>query len=177
MNPPKQRPATPGTGAAPPHASTAALLPLTEDSPRFHQVWPLPASALAGPGARIRMRSWLTMSDWNGNIDQATRVADKLVDNAVKHGNPLPGDIVFLRVFGLPKTDELVIEVEDALPDFPGFEQAAHQSGEVHGTPTGLWWVHHYRGRLFWDVHRDDGGLVVGKKVQAIIPATWDGSE
>ncbi|MFD9461144.1 hypothetical protein [Streptomyces sp. NPDC060027] len=178
MNPPTQRPPTPAeAAAAPPRASTATLLPLTEESPRFLQFWPLAATHNAGPNARLRMRPWLTVARWNGNIDQASRVADKLVDNAVKHGKPLPGGIVYLRVFGLPETNELVIEVEDALPEFPGFEQVANQSGEVQGPPKGLWWVAHYRGRLFWDVKSDDCGLAVGKTVQAIIPATWDGSE
>ncbi|MGW3668570.1 hypothetical protein [Streptomyces sp. NPDC005141] len=177
MNPPEQpATATADRAAAPPHASTATLLPLTEDNPRFLQFWPLAATQSAGPNARLRMRPWLTYARWTGNIDQAARVADKLVDNAVQHGKPLPGNMVYLRVFGLPETNEMVIEVEDALPEFPGFEQAANQSGEVQGAPTGLWWVAHYHGRTTWDVTRD-GGLVVGKKVQAIIPATWDGSK
>ncbi|MFF3617492.1 hypothetical protein [Streptomyces sp. NPDC002580] len=159
----------------PPRASAATLLPFTEDNPRFPQFWPLTANEGAGPNARLRMRPWLTYARWSGNIDQAARVADKLVDNAVKHGKPLPGDIVTLRVFGLPETNELAIEAEDALPEFPEFEKVANQSGEPQGVPKGLWWVAHYHGRLTWDVTKDDGGLIIGKRVQAVLPATWDG--
>ncbi|MEU3788512.1 ATP-binding protein [Streptomyces fructofermentans] len=147
-----------------------------EKNPRFLQFWPLTATVHAGPNARLRMRPWLTMSRWPGNIDQAARVADKLVDNAVKHGKPLQGGYVHLRVFGLPETDELAIEVEDGLPEFPGFEEAAAQSGEVQGRPKGLWWVAQYRGRLCWGTRVDDDGQIVGKTVQALLPATWDGS-
>ncbi|MFE9812502.1 hypothetical protein [Streptomyces sp. NPDC005548] len=127
---------------------------------------------------RIQLRTWLTVVCSNGNVDQATRVASHLVENAVRHGAPLqPGNLVFLRVFSLSDSNELAIEVEDALPKFPEFEKFANQSGEVRGKPNGLWWVAHYHGRLSWDVTKDDSGRVVGKTVQAIIPATWDGSE
>ncbi|MEU8794631.1 hypothetical protein [Streptomyces sp. NPDC048643] len=179
MNTPTQR----STGAieptAPrPHTNKATLLPLTEEQPRFRQTWPLKANDSAAPMTRIHLRTWLTVVRWIGNVDQATRVASHLVENAARHGTPLqPGNLVFLRVFGLSDANDLAIEVEDALPDFPGFEAFAEQSGEVRGKPTGLWWVAHYRGRLSWDVTKDNDGRVVGKTVQAIIPATWDGSE
>ncbi|MEU9139478.1 hypothetical protein AB0D33_26570 [Streptomyces sp. NPDC048404] len=80
------------------------------------------------------------------------------------------------RVFGLFDSNDLAIEVEDAFPDFPRFEEFSNQSGEARGTPTGLWWVALYRGRLSYDVTKDDEGVVVGKTVQALIPPTWDGS-
>lgn len=161
------RPGTPST-----------LLPHIEAQPRFQQTWPLKADASAPPMARIHLRTWLTVARWKGNVDQATRVASHLVENAVRHGTPLqPGNLVFLRVFGLFDSNDLAIEVEDALPHFPTFEEAANQSGEVRGKPTGLWWVAHYRGRLSWDVNKNGNGRIVGKTVQAIIPATWDGSE
>lgn len=178
MNPPMQRPTFAVEQAAvPPHASTAKLLPRTEEQPRFRQTWPLKADDSAAPMTRVHLRTWLTVARWNGNIDQATRVASHLVENAVRHGAPLqPGNLVFLRVYGLFDSNDLAIEVEDALPVFPGFEEAANQSGEVRGKPTGLWWVAHYHGRLSWDVTKDGNSQVVGKTVQALIPATWDGS-
>ncbi|MGQ4344065.1 ATP-binding protein [Streptomyces sp. SAS_275] len=149
-----------------------------EEQPRFQQSWPLNADTTAASKTRIHLRTWLTVARWDGNVDQAARVAGHLADNAVRHGKPLqPGNLVFLRVFVLPDTNELAIEVEDALPDFPRFADHANQSGEVHGQPGGLWWVPHYHGRLSWDVTKDDSGQVVGKTVQALIPATWDGSQ
>ncbi|MEU3795888.1 hypothetical protein AB0F07_39940 [Streptomyces fructofermentans] len=177
MEPPPQRPALlAGVAPAPTPASAAVLLPYTNSPRLFEQFWPLAFTPSAGPNARLRMRPWLTLARWPGNIDQASRVADKLVDNAVQHGKPLPGDYVHLRVFGLPESEELIIQVDDALPEFPGFEEAGAQSGEVHGQPKGLWWVAHYRGRLCWDTRQDDDGQIVGKTVQALLPATWDGS-
>ncbi|TXS59589.1 hypothetical protein EAO69_41665 [Streptomyces sp. me109] len=117
------------------------------------------------------------MGRWAGNVDQGSRVADKLVDNAVRHAKafPIDGGVVTLRVFGFADTGDLAIEVDDALPRFPGFPQVANLSREVQGPPKGLWWVAHYRGRLSWDVKRDVTHTVIGKTVQALIPQTWDG--
>ncbi|MFG2312926.1 hypothetical protein ACGFS9_30265 [Streptomyces sp. NPDC048566] len=177
MNSSEQRPTTAAVPAAePPRASTVTLLPHTEEQPRFQQSWPLNADATAASKARVLLRTWLTMT-WDGNVDQGARVAGHLAENAVRHGEPLqPGNLVFLRVFVLPDTNELAIGVEDALPEFPGFEEHATQSSDVHGPPGGLWWVGHYHGGLSWDVTKDDCGQVVGKTVQALIPATWDGA-
>ncbi|MEU8789747.1 hypothetical protein [Streptomyces sp. NPDC048643] len=188
MKPVEQRMEVAGRTAPPEEASpiteprrinnSPTLLPHIEGQPRFRQTWPLKADANSAPMSRIHLRTWLTVMRWIGNVDQATRVASHLVENAVRHGTPLqPGNLVFLRVFGLSDSNDLAIEVEDALPDFPGFEEAQNQSGEVRGKPTGLWWVAHYRGRLSWDVTKDGNGRVVGKIVQALIPATWDGSQ
>ncbi|MFF8531651.1 hypothetical protein ACN6K9_002526 [Streptomyces sp. SAS_267] len=171
MNRPEQSPAI-----EPQVAGTAtALLPIVVDAPLLEQRWALAANSGAGPNARLRMRPWLTVARWNGNIDAATRVTDRLVDNAVRHGEPLPGGIVLLRVFVLPETEELAIEVQDGRPEFPGFEQVATQSGEARKAPPGLWWVRHYRGQLAFDVIQD-GALTIGKTVQAIMPTTWDGA-
>ncbi|MEU1533944.1 hypothetical protein [Streptomyces fagopyri] len=179
MNPPEHRTSTPTDAAGAPLAGgTVTLLPRTMDSPTFLQSCHLTANASAGPNARIRVRAWLTMDRWAGNVDQASRVADKLVDNAVRHAKVFPSDggIVTLRVYAFPGTDELAIEVDDALPRFPGFPQVANQSSEVQGPPKGLWWVAHYRGRLSWDVKRDVSHTVIGKTVQALLPPTWDGA-
>ncbi|MEU0787778.1 hypothetical protein ABZ341_40380 [Streptomyces sp. NPDC006173] len=110
-------------------------------------------------------------------MDQAARVADKLVDNAVRHGLATPDGLIVLRLIILEETQELLIEVDDALPGFPDFETAANQPTEPIGTPTGLWWVAHYHAELIWDVRRDQDGVVIGKTVQAILPASWEGSE
>ncbi|WP_406834875.1 hypothetical protein ACICHK_00370 [Streptomyces sp. AHU1] len=178
MNPPEQRPTISAEAAvASPPASTTALLPVTVDKPLFQKSCHLTANVGAGPNARLRVRTWLTVGHWSGDIDKAARIADKLVDNAVRHGKPLPDDRVALRVIGLADTGELVIEVEDALSDFPGFEEVAHQAHDVQETRTGLWWVAHYHGRLFWDVMKDVDGLVVGKTVQALLPVTWKDSQ
>ncbi|MCX5182626.1 hypothetical protein [Streptomyces sp. NBC_00268] len=188
MNPPKQSAAIPGDAtAAPPEETSSvvalhadgsqpartALLPLMAESPQFRWNTSLVANQGAGPNARLRARPWLTVGHWPGNVDQAARVADKLVDNAVTHGKAFPDGCIALRMIVLAGTDELLIEVDDALPDFPNFEQAAALTGEIKGQPTGLWWVAHYRGRLYWDTKKSADDVVVGKTVQAILPPNW----
>jgi hypothetical protein len=161
-----------GTSASEgPQLAAVALLPLeTEEQPAFDWCTALLANEGAGRNARLRCRTWLTIGRWSGNVDIATRVADKLVENAVRHGKPFADGRIPLRLIVTADTHELLVEVDDAYPEFPGFEKGANQSGSATGTPTGLWWVAHYRGRLSWGVMRDDDGVIVGKTVQAILP-------
>ncbi|MFF7191111.1 hypothetical protein ACFZAR_39270 [Streptomyces sp. NPDC008222] len=162
-----------------PVSATVILLPLQAqddaDQPRYRWKTRLVASAAAGPNARYRVRPRLTAANWAGNIDAASRVADKLVDNAVRHGQPFgPGEgWIELRLAVEPGTDALVIEVDDADGAFPNFEIAKSAVPEPEGLPTGLWWVRHYRGDLTWAVKKTDEGETVGKTVKATLPPTW----
>ncbi|MFF4256689.1 hypothetical protein ACFY1L_36435 [Streptomyces sp. NPDC001663] len=166
-------PLTDATVSEDPQTATVTLLPLQqEEKPAFEWSTALLANGGAGPNARLRARPWLSTGRWRGNADIATRVADMLVDNAVRHGKPFPDGRVSLHLIVTGDTRELLVEVDDANPEFPDFEKAASLSGEPNGRPTGLWWVAHYRGRLRWDVKRDVDGEVVGKTVQAILPLT-----
>ncbi|MEU1203522.1 hypothetical protein ABZ446_46040 [Streptomyces sp. NPDC005813] len=147
------------------------------DEPRYTWGTRLTASPNAGPNARLRVRTRLTVAHWSGNINAAARVADKLVDNAYRHAKPIgPGQgWVELRLTVMPTTDELLIEVDDATPEFADFAKAA--TAEPTGPPPGLWWVRHYRGALSWGPKTDDAtGDVVGKTVAAILPTTWAAS-
>ncbi|MFE1289659.1 ATP-binding protein [Streptomyces sp. NPDC058751] len=155
-----------------PSTAPTTLLPLrTEAKPAFEWSTILRADAGAGPNARLRVRPWLTVARWQGDVDVAARVAAKLVDNAVRHGKPLTDGCVSLHLIVTPDTHELLIEVDDDYPEFPDFEKAATQSRAVSGTLTGLGWVTRYQGRLSWDVRRDAHDEVVGKTVQAVLPA------
>ncbi|WP_432190286.1 hypothetical protein [Streptomyces sp. Tue6028] len=162
-----------------PTPSTISHLPAQQhDVPRYTWSTRLTGSPNAGPNARLRVRTRLTVAHWSGNIDAAARVADKLVDNAVRHADPFgPGKgFVELRLTVLP-AEELLIEVDDALPLFPDFEAVATQSCEPAGVPKGLWWVRHYRGALSWAPKKDDvTGDVIGKTVQAVLPTAWAAS-
>ncbi|WP_432190505.1 hypothetical protein [Streptomyces sp. Tue6028] len=145
-----------------------------DDEPRYTWGTRLTASANAGPNARLRVRIRLTVAHWSGNGEAAARVADKLVDNAFCHAQPIgPGEgWVELRLTVLPTTDHLLVEVDDAMPEFPCFESAS--TAEPAGPPPGLWWVRHYRGALSWGPKTDNAtGDVVGKTVAAILPTTW----
>ncbi|MGW3633473.1 hypothetical protein ACWD7F_25515 [Streptomyces sp. NPDC005122] len=193
MNPPEQRATHPTARAAEPPpertpavtlrtahrpASAALFLPSTSQD-RFRWTTNLAAIAAAGPNVRIRARPWLTDAQWSGNVDQAARVIDKLVDNALRHGTAIPDNdtpegVIPARMIVRQETEELVIEVDDALPEFPHFEEVIKQVDESKGKPTGLWWVVHYRGNLTWKVKRNAGDAVVGKTVTATLPANWD---
>ncbi|MGV9565095.1 hypothetical protein [Streptomyces sp. NPDC003480] len=160
-------------------SATVILLPLQvqddTEQPRYAWKTRMAANAAAGPNARYRVRPRLTVARWPGNIDAAARVADKLVDNAVRHGKPFgPGEgWVELRLRVEPGTDVLLIEVDDADAGFPRFEEAKSAEPEPEGPPTGLWWVRHYRGDLAWAVKQTDEGATVGKTVKATLPPTW----
>ncbi|MER6678146.1 hypothetical protein [Streptomyces sp. NPDC000983] len=156
-----------------PAGVTTALLPLPVERPAFNWVTPLVADTGAAANARLRTRPQLTICRWPGSIDAAARVAARLVDNAARHGKPFSDGTVVLRLLAHPDTDELLVEVDDALPDFPGFAQAAKPSREPRPVPPGLWWVSHYGGTLAWDLLKDDG-VACGKTVQAILPARWE---
>ncbi|MFH8772041.1 hypothetical protein [Streptomyces sp. NPDC017958] len=151
------------------------LLPLQQEDeaePRYKWATKLTATEAAGPNARLRVRTRLTVARWPGNIDAASRVADKLVDNAFRHAKPFGSGQgwIELRLTLEPKTDAVLIEVDDPLPEFADFEAAT--TAEPEGSPPGLWWVRHYQGTLSWDVRKDDVDTVVGKTVRALIPIT-----
>ncbi|MFJ7969651.1 hypothetical protein [Streptomyces sp. NPDC096324] len=159
-----------------PAGTATALLRLPAEQAPFQWSTRLVADLGAGPNARLRARPRLTVCGWPGNIDAAARVAGHLAGNAAQHGRPFTDGKVVLRLIAHPGTGELLIEVDDARPDFPDFDQVANPSHEPRPGPTGLWWAAHYRGTVSWDVKQDDDGVDVGKTVQAILPATWDGS-
>ncbi|MEU3510480.1 ATP-binding protein [Streptomyces longwoodensis] len=123
---------------------TVTLLPMQDDQaapPRFQWATRLLANEAAGRNAWLRVRPRLADARWGGNHDVAMRLAHHLVDNAVKHGGLQLSDDVPLRLTLGPDSEDLVIEVDDALPDFPDFEAKfdAARGG------TGLGWVKHTR--------------------------------
>ncbi|WP_328980691.1 hypothetical protein [Streptomyces canus] len=150
------------------------FLEISEDeTPRFRwEAW-MSAEASIGPNTRIRVRPRLNAARWPGNVDIACRLAAVLTDNAVRHGKPFYGNKIWLRLMCPQDTDDLLIEVDDASPDFPDFNEVAARPA-LAGKPTGLWWVHHYRAHLAWRVKRDGRtGEVVGKTGQIVLPVSW----
>ncbi|MEU9190127.1 hypothetical protein AB0D14_37495 [Streptomyces sp. NPDC048484] len=177
MNPPEQHGIASGQEAPAKPEKTfhgrhdvPCLFSEAEGKPAFEWTTTLVAEEGAGANARLLVQPWLTISRWPGNVDAAARVADKLVDNAVRHGRPFDDGRVSLHLIVAADSGELFIEVDDAYPEFPGFDEAAGQSGKARGTPKGLWWVAHYRGRLAWGVKRGVGDVMAGKTVQAVLP-------
>jgi hypothetical protein len=143
-----------------------------DEEPRFRWAGAMSAEQFIGPNTRLRVRPRLTAARWPGNIDAAARVCAMLTDNAVAHATPLEGNVIPIRLVCPQDSDDLVIEVDDAGADFPDFEQVSTVLSEG-GKPHGLWWVHHYRGRLAWKVKLNDEGRVIGKTVQVVLPPSW----
>ncbi|MEU5323643.1 hypothetical protein AB0G67_43890 [Streptomyces sp. NPDC021056] len=130
----------------------------------------LKGDEFVGSKVRLRVRPWLTVARWPGNIDVATRVCGHLMDNVVRHAKLFPDRTVAIRLICPSRHGELIVEVDDALPDFPGFDEIVSQGPDGYPPVTGLWWVAHAKGRLAWDLLRDDAGAVIGKTVQAVLP-------
>ncbi|MFD4605956.1 hypothetical protein ACFWPQ_49130 [Streptomyces sp. NPDC058464] len=149
------------------------LLAADEKVLRFRWEGSMTAELSIGPNTRLRVRPRLTAARWSGNIDAASRVAAMLTDNAVRHGRPFtPGRHIRLRLMCVAATDELIIEVDDAEPAFPRFEELAVDP--TAGTmPTSLWWLHRNHGSLAWQIKRDFDDTPLGKTVQVVLPQRW----
>ncbi|MFE0255749.1 hypothetical protein [Streptomyces sp. NPDC059010] len=194
MNPSMQRSASPAFAAVArttesrlsPYGNEASVA--SADEPAMGLVVPLPihvpdeppwawktalvATLGAGPNARLRIRPRLSVAAWSGDIDAAAQITDKVVDNAVSHAKPFDDGKFPLRAFILP-TNELVIEVDDQTPEFPGFAEAiSWKPTDENVPPCGLWWVRRYGGRLSYAVLHDGDRKAIGKTVQVLLPAT-----
>jgi hypothetical protein len=102
---------------------------------------------------RIHARTRLTMLRWAGNAEAATTVAAILAQNTVDHANPGPfGDrsSVGLRL-AVTEAGDLLIDLSDPLPAFPGFEAAA-----AGARGRGLWHATRLGARLSWFLTADN---------------------
>ncbi|MFD9097769.1 hypothetical protein [Streptomyces collinus] len=143
-----------------------------EEEPRSNWHTRLSANEGAGSNARLQVHTQLTEARWPGNVDAASRIADKLVDNAVQHAKPYgPKEgWIELRLTVLPIAEALLIEVDDATPEFAGFDDAV--SATPSSPPPGLWWARYYQGTLSWEPKTDPTtGDIVGKTVAVLLPA------
>ncbi|WP_405863458.1 hypothetical protein [Streptomyces sp. NBC_00005] len=126
----------------------------------------LQADQGAGPNARLRARTRLTMANWPGDIEVAAFMAARLADNAARHGKPFSDDRIILRLTVMKETRDLVIAADDAEPSFPNFAEVSHGFAS---TESGLWWINRNGGRVSWHLKQDEGGPVLGKTVQAFV--------
>ncbi|QCN85897.1 hypothetical protein DDJ31_13555 [Streptomyces griseoviridis] len=154
--------------------ATAREFVAIPDDLKFRWQGKMTANQWISGNTRLRARSRLTAASWPGNIDAGSRVCAMLTDNAARHGKPLYGGLIGLRLMCPRESDDLIIEVDDAAPDFPAFEESATKVLD-DGQPSGLGWVRRCHGRIAWRVRRDDDGQIVGKTVQVVLPsATTD---
>lgn len=119
MNPPTQPPAISAQDetASPP-----------EQEPLFAWFMRLQADQGAGPNARLRARTRLTMANWPGDIEVAAFMAARLADNAARHGKPFSDDRIILRLTVMKETRDLVIAADDAEPPSPTSPRSAMAS-------------------------------------------------
>lgn len=149
--------------AVPAQDETAAAPPPT---PQYVWFWRLKADKGAGPNARLRARTRLTMAHWPGDVEAAARMASHIADNAAEHGRPFSDDRIILRMEVMEGSRELRIYADDADPKFRAF---AAVGGGFEGTKSGLWQITQAGGHVSWHVKQDDG-TVLGKTVQVVVP-------
>lgn len=160
-------------GVSPDGTKTWCTLPLTKGpeemqpaavtAPVLREIpMDLPADLSAAGLARIQARTLLTVASWPGNQHHAIEVLHALVDNAVKHtfktGKP---NQPFGARLSITEAHELLVEVTDPVPEFPGFDQAlAGESGR------GLWEIARKGVDLSWFVV---GSEFDAKTVRAVL--------
>ncbi|MFE6782114.1 ATP-binding protein [Streptomyces sp. NPDC057680] len=150
-------------GVSEDRATVWCMLPLTEGTPEMapatsvlHETLiPLTPNANAATTARISARSMLTIMAWPGPHDAAVDVLYVLVRNAVEHGLTEESTGQRLGVWlRINENHELLIDVQDHLPDFPCFDEAVR--GELG---RGLWGAQSYGAVLSWTPN-DQGKIV-----------------
>ncbi|MER5756906.1 ATP-binding protein [Streptomyces sp. NPDC002088] len=155
-------------GVSPDGTTTWCSLPLTKGpfdmqpaavtAPVLREMLlPLPADATAVNIARIKGRTLLTMLGWPGSVHTAIDVVHCLVDNAVRYGlNPEASGQSLSVYFRVTEAHELLIDVTDPNPTFPGFDTAL-----AAGPGRGLGDVQQAGAALTWFVRPDCKGKTV----------------
>ncbi|MGW0314036.1 ATP-binding protein [Streptomyces flavidovirens] len=119
----------------------------------------LPPTANSVRLACVDTRTRLTQLQWNGNIHGASEIVRRLMANALEQGVDDHGQDLRLRL-AITETGELLTEVSDANPSFPGVSADEGRRGR------GLWEVRQLGAHVTW--YMLPGG---GKTVQARVKA------
>jgi hypothetical protein len=155
--------------------TTKCALPLPEGPIKMEPVAPiapveagLPLDLPADPpqvvrAARLQARTLLTVLGWPGNQPSAISVLHCLVDNAVRYGlSPGQSGERLEAWLSVTTANELLVEVTDPNPLFPGFDKAV--AGEL--------------GRSLWSITQQQHGATLlwfvnvgfmGKTVRAVM--------
>lgn len=155
-------------GVSPDGRTTWCSLPLTEGTTEMQpaavtapvlreMLLPLPADATAVNIARIKGRTLLTRLGWPGSVHAAIDVVHCLVDNAVRYGlTPEASGQSLAVCLRVTEAHELLIDVTDPNPMFPGFNTAL-----AAGPGRGLGDVQQAGAALTWFVSPDCKGKTV----------------
>ncbi|MEU6349628.1 ATP-binding protein [Streptomyces sp. NPDC047072] len=129
----------------------------------FVRGWPVHPTAVRL--ARVHARTWLTMSGWPGDRDEALQVVHEIVDNAVLHPVDVLDDGMVELALSLSEDGDLVIEVTDPDPRFPGFTDAVNA-----GPDTGLGRVRALGGEIAWGTPDAEHGKSVRVRLRPSPP-------
>jgi hypothetical protein len=163
------QPKTIPTGSAGTSGSPVAVVEIpmpVSDEPVWQWRRDFEANGSAGGNARVHTRTQLTMAHWRGDVEHAAQIAARVMDNADRHAAP-PRARLGLRL-ALLATGELLVEVTDPLPDFPGFTKAVRWEPAEGERARGLRVVQQLGARLSYVVTEDGRSKVV----QALVPGT-----
>ncbi|WP_405537521.1 hypothetical protein OG787_32340 [Streptomyces sp. NBC_00075] len=103
------------------------------------------------------------MSAWAGDQSVAARVVTELVANTVAHVGA--GRVTLVLV--VAEDEELLIQVSDPSPDFPGFDEAVAKR-----KATGLGLVRALGGEISLGVPPPGGGKTVEVRMRPATPGT-----
>ncbi|MGW4757529.1 ATP-binding protein [Streptomyces chartreusis] len=143
-----------------PETAAAAAPPLL---PPFARQWPLYPTTVRL--ARVHARTWLTMSRWPGDQDEALFIVQEVVENGVKHPTHVPADGVVELVLSVAEDGELTIEVTDPDPRFPRFNEVIST-----GPITGLGRVRALGGEVTWGTPDVERGKTVRVRLRPSKP-------
>ncbi|MEU1447209.1 hypothetical protein [Streptomyces mirabilis] len=140
----------------------AAIPGLVRGEPAWMWNWQFRANRHAAENARSYTRMHLTLANVSVDIEDAAAIGGVLMANAVTHsGAPTYAQIPMQWV--LLETGELLIQVQDARRDFPGFDKAVTWEPAEGEKPRGLWIARELGAELAF------APTEAGKIVQALI--------
>ncbi|MEV6379042.1 ATP-binding protein [Streptomyces sp. NPDC051773] len=116
----------------------------------------------AASNARNYTRMYLSQQPDPVNIETAAAIAHVLMSNAVTYSG-VPGYAVIPMHWALLPTGELMIQVQDALCDFPDFDEALKWEPAEGEPPRGLWTARQLGAEIAY------APVEGGKVVQALI--------
>ncbi|MFF4500352.1 ATP-binding protein [Streptomyces sp. NPDC001401] len=129
----------------------------------FERKWPLRPTTVRL--ARVHARTWLAMSRWPGDQDEALLVVQEVVENGVKHPTHVPADGVIELVLCITEDDGLLIDVADPDPRFPGFNEVI-----IASPHTGLGRVRALGGEVTWGTPDVERGKTVRVRMRPATP-------
>ncbi|MGV9812732.1 ATP-binding protein [Streptomyces cellulosae] len=138
--------------------SDAPMEPVASPVPtlRRYPAISLPGDASAASRVRTIARTGITVMGWKGSVHAGTEVVGLLAQNAVQHAVTDSSSQRVTVNLQLSESEQLIIDVHDPAPRFPGFQDAV---GGEQG--RGLWEAQQHGAAITWFLDPEAGGKVV----------------